>query len=435
MKSLLPLLPLLVIYTLNTLFFTDRELNTDEIRYVMFATNLVNGFYTETDNPNLMNGPGFPLYLAIYLKLGLPLIVPKLVNGLLLLFAAFFLYRSLLPYVPKKAALIATYCFGLYLPMFGWIRINFSESVSLFLICGFMYFMIRLLTSKRFKFIDVLIPAFMLGYLVLVKTIFAYAILTGIALSALHFLLFKNQKSLKSIAALSLSFVFTLPFLIYTYNLTGRIFYWGSNGGEQLYWMSTRYENEYGSWLDSDHLLLRRIPDMHPTHLAFYDSIYFKKSWVEMNDAFKHQAVENIKANPKAYLYNIAANTMRLFADAPLSYKNHSLRPYLFLLYNAFLLIPLIFSLYPAWKHRKSIPFEIIAVTLFILFYFGGSMLLTAVHRYFILVVPYMLLWLAFIYANFIQFSFNNNFQATQIASSATNKAHKEFLTNAIQEA
>lgn len=419
MKSLMLFIPLLIIYTINTLIFNSNELDSDEIRYVMFANNLVNGFYTEASNPNLMNGPGFPLYLAAYLKLGLPLIVPKLVNGLLIVFSVFFLYESLLYYVSKKAALLAAYCFGLYLPMFKWIRLNFSEAISMFLICGFMYFMIRLLTSERFRVKDLIIPAFLLGYLVLVKTIFAYAIYVALLLSILYFLLYRTQKSAKNVAVFVLSLVVTIPFLIYTYSVTGRVMYWGSNGGEQLYWMTTRYDNEYGHWIDSDHLLLRRIPDMHPSHIALYDSVYNgKRSWVEMNDMFMHQAVENIKLNPKAYLYNIVANTMRMVADGPLSYKYQSLRPYLYLLVNALLIVPLFFSLYPAWKHRKSIPFEIITLSVFILLYVGGSALLAAIHRYFILVIPYIIFWLAFMYSNFIQISFKNNFEDTPTAAS-----------------
>jgi hypothetical protein len=370
---------------------------------MMFAENIVNGFYTHATNPNLMNAPGFPLYLAIFLKLNLPLWVPKFINGILVMFAAYFLYRALLYYAPHRTALFVSYAFGLYVPMFKWIRLNFSESVCLFLFAGFIYFSVKALRADKFRWKDVLIPSFMLGYAILCKAQFAYVAFATLIFAIAAYIFLRDGKAARGVAILATSFLLAVPYLIYTYSLTGRVLYWGSNGGEQLYWMSSDKENEYGMWIESDLLLNRLIPDMHPEHIRLYDSVYAIGNWVEMNDIFYAKAKENIKANPRAYLYNVAANAWRLVSDGPTSYSKSSMRPLAFLFANSFIILPLIFSIYLGWINRRAIPLEVLGLTLFVLMYLGASLLHGAVIRYFVAAVPFLLLWLGFVYSNFLR--------------------------------
>ena len=59
------------------------------------------------------------------------------------------------------------------------------------------------------------------------------------------FLWIINRKGInyqKGIIILLIAFATIAPYLIYTYHLTGRIYYLGTSGGNNLYWMSTPYE-------------------------------------------------------------------------------------------------------------------------------------------------------------------------------------------------
>ena len=49
-------------------------------------------------------------------------------------------------------------------------------------------------------------------------------------------------------AILLTAFVVLSPYALYTWRLTGRVFYWANSGGTTLYWMSTPFEGEYGDW-------------------------------------------------------------------------------------------------------------------------------------------------------------------------------------------
>ena len=90
MKDLLKFFPLLLLYFFLVLTRGQSALFGDEIRYFAYAENLTQGFYTTPDNPNLINGPGYPLYLAAFVALNLPPLAPKMVSAVLFFFAIIF---------------------------------------------------------------------------------------------------------------------------------------------------------------------------------------------------------------------------------------------------------------------------------------------------------------------------------------------------------
>ncbi|KAA3620721.1 MAG: hypothetical protein DWQ02_28920 [Bacteroidetes bacterium] len=406
-KALLKLLPLLLLYVIYVLLFAKEELHADEARYHMFAENLVNGFYTTSDNPNLMNGPGYPLFLAAFFSLGLPFIVPKLANAFMAFFSVFLLNRSLAHYVPEKTALVSAYVLGLYYPMFKWMKLMFSDILSLFLLCLFMYLVLKLLRSKEISLKKMIFPALLLAYLIWIKVFFALVVLTGIITAIIYWFIVRKKVVLKWGLLLLLSYLLATPWLVYTYQMTGRVLYWSSNGGEQLYWMSSHLDKEYGNWIESTSVLNRDFPEMDERHLMLYDSAY-TMPWVERNDHFFHLAKENIKNDPAGYAYNVISNAIRMIADGPNSYYNQSLRPYFFLFFDLILLVPLLLTIFPAWKNRKDLPFEVIGVCFLILIYWGGSIFIASIQRYFIIIVPFILLWITFIFHHFVQVSFEN---------------------------
>jgi hypothetical protein len=61
-------------------------------------------------------------------------------------------------------------------------------------------------------------------------------------------ILHRNLNHKKGFVIILIAFAITLPWLIYTYDLTGRIFYWTSVGGNNLYWLTSPHKNEYGNW-------------------------------------------------------------------------------------------------------------------------------------------------------------------------------------------
>ena len=77
------LLPFLFLYTFIVLKFYAEKLDGDESRYLMYANNLLNGFYSPKSEIFLWNGPGYPILLIPFVFFQLPLIFIALFNAIL----------------------------------------------------------------------------------------------------------------------------------------------------------------------------------------------------------------------------------------------------------------------------------------------------------------------------------------------------------------
>ncbi len=413
MKAILKFIPLLLLYFFYVLLTSESRPFGDEIRYLGYAENLLKGFYTAADNPNLINGPGYPLFLAFFVALDLPLIVPKLGNALLFFGAVCFLYGALRFYVPSRQATFFAYALGLYWPVIIYLNATVTEAPAMFLLCGFMYFMIKLQREEKRRPAHMIAAGLMVGYLALTRDIFSYVILCGLVLAVAAYVLFRRAEAVRWAATLGIGFLVVVPYLYHTWSLTGRYLYFSSNGGEQLYWMSSALPGEYGAFFSIDSLYERRSAELvRPEHIPFVDSI-FHLPYVERNDALVAEAKAKIWGNPAGYIKNVIANALRLVSDGPTSYSPQGWYVYKYLFTHLLYLIPLLLSLYPAWRFRKSIPLEILALCLFMAIYVGGSLLVTALARYFVMVIPVILLWLAFFFTHTIRLSFENRWTGT----------------------
>ena len=91
-RSLLFSLPVLFILICVNIIFQSEPTN-DEIRYLNFAENLIAGYYTNNLNPGfLWNGPGYPIILALFLKLQANFLALKLLNSFFIFFGTFFIF-------------------------------------------------------------------------------------------------------------------------------------------------------------------------------------------------------------------------------------------------------------------------------------------------------------------------------------------------------
>jgi hypothetical protein len=68
-----------------------------------------------------------------------------------------------------------------------------------------------------------------------------------------------------------------------------------------------------------------------------------------------------------------------------------------------FLLPPVIFSFYPAWKVRKLIPSHIWSLIVFAIIAFTGGALLSAYARMFTVIVPIIVVWTSYILIQFVK--------------------------------
>ena len=107
--------PLFFIYIILILSTSNSEFSGDERRYVMFATNLSKGYYSPKNDPNIWNGPGYPIILIPFVLFKLPFLNAKLINALFLFMAVFYFNQTLRSYIDDRSVLGLSYILGFIL--------------------------------------------------------------------------------------------------------------------------------------------------------------------------------------------------------------------------------------------------------------------------------------------------------------------------------
>ena len=397
MQTKVKFLPLLVVYILFVVVASSNTFWADEDRYVWFANNLSHGYYSPGTDINLWNGPGYPLVLVPFVLLSLPWLSAKILNAFLLFFAIIYFYSTLRLYIRERSAFYVSYLFGIYPPLFKYMQYLLTESLAIFLVCGFVFHFCRLNKSEKVSRGELFIAGLYLGYLALTKILFGYVILTGLIVFGLLLLWRRTAHLKRTVWVYSLALLCCLPYLFYTYSLTGKVFYWGNSGGDSLYWMSTPYSGELGSWFTAADF--RVNPQLLENHGQFLREVDVLPS-IQRDEALMKRAVENIKNNPGAFLRNVAANIGRLLFSYPYGYTPQKLSTYFYIAPNMFIVVFFIIAVYLAYVRRKLVPWEVHALLFFGLVSFAGTAPLSGVGpRHFAILVPIFLLWTAVVLA------------------------------------
>jgi 4-amino-4-deoxy-L-arabinose transferase-like glycosyltransferase len=387
-------LPFLLLFILLVLLFHTDAFEGDEGRYLMFAQNLLHGFYSPpAPYVNLWNGPGYPLVLAPFVGLHLPLICLTLLNAVFYYLSIVFLFKALHLLMSFRNAWIFSLFWACYFNAYQKIaRIN-SETLTILLISLLVYTLLKAFGSRSNKYL--FLSGLLIGCIALTKIIFGYVLMFMLFFSVLLWIILKNKKDYKKgIVLLLIASAITAPYLIYTYQLTGRIFYWGNSGGLSLYWMSTPYPGEFGDYRYG------KLPEWHQKDLEPLAGL----NSIERDDALKRIALGNIKAHPTKYVKNWIANLGRLFFNFPYtpasdSYANvgNPLRSLAMLPLNAIVFILMIYSLFMTLCNWKGTDYFIRFLLYFVFLYLGASSVVSAYSRQFYIIVPALLFWIAYI--------------------------------------
>ncbi len=380
-KDIFKLSPLLLVYIVIVLVANTDKFDGDEGRYVMYAKNLLKGYYSPPDQIYLWNGPGYSIVLMPFVKFNLPFLTAKLLNSLFLFAAIIYFLNTLRLYISDRSSLFFAYILGIYPGFSRYIHQIVTEQISVFLVCGFMFHFCKFHREEKYHWTHFLFASVYVGYLALTKQLFGYVILVGLIVFLCLYLLKKKEEYKKTFLVYLLALACCIPYLSYTYSLTGKHFYWGSQGGLFLYLMSSPYEDEYGDWFErkSKH------------HSKFYQELAGLPS-VERDERMKKEALNNMLNNPVKYLFNWAANVGRLWFNYPFSYKEQKLSNYFYIIPNMFIFVFSILCLYPAYVGRRLIPFEIYALIFFVLVSFGGHSIVIAENRYYWPLLPVLML-------------------------------------------
>jgi len=420
-------LPFLIFYIVLILIYATPDLYGDESRYLVFATNLTHGFFSPpTPFLDLGNGPGYSLIMAPFVALKLPLISVKLLNALFYYISTVLLFKALERIVPYKFAAIISFVWALYPNTFEQIPYAISEVFASSLIPLFIFCITFAFNNVSKKIVNryIIAAGFTFGYLALTKPIFGYVMLAMILGTLVLAIMDRKSVNYKRILIILLiAFGVTTPWLAYTYHMTGRIFYWSSFGGNNLYWMSSPYENEYGDW--HSHIFddinepaeglipgsAKLIESIHGKDFEkIFDSPEARKLYVKdgkihgkpytgliQDDVLKRIAYENIKSHPFKFIQNCLSNAGRMIFNYPTSYTLQKPSTLKRLPINGILLVLSAFCFIMTIAYWRKTLFSIRFLLFFGLIYFGGSILGSAEPRMFTVIVPILLFWIAYI--------------------------------------
>jgi hypothetical protein len=171
------------------------------------------------------------------------------------------------------------------------------------------------------------------------------------------------------------------PWLIYTYSLTSRPFYWGNSGGLSLYWMS---QPGFGEWHRDDEALTD--PRLAAYRPFFADLKRLKP--LDQDARLQHAAFQNIKAHPTRYLSNVVNNIGRLVFDFPYDAKNQKASAILYAVPNALLLGLLSLALLTGIRVRRRLAPEILPAAVLVALGFAIHVPVAGYPRFIIPLVP-----------------------------------------------
>ncbi len=414
LRSILLFLPLLLFYIILVLAFSNAEFTGDESRHMVYANNLTHGYFADENNPDLRNGPGYPLVIAPFLTINAGLLVLKLLNALFVFIGVIYFKKTIAFFAKEKYAIVLAYLIGMYPPLLRYMPLIYSEPLTFMIICALLFHLFKLYESKKIDQKQIVITSLYLALLVLVKIIFLHVIAVSLLLLGGLFLWNRKRQNMKIAFVLIGGFLLIVPYLIYTYSVTDKLFYLGTGGGEILYHRATPFENEWGNWFSMDDAINGGNSDYKPNNVyrnlntlsKNHREVYLEfehLTYMERDSAFKSIAIENMKTHPDAYIKNTVANIGRLLFHYPFSYREQNLNAYGYMIPNMFIIVVWLLSLYPAFLRRKKLPFELNAMIIFTLIYACGIVVADGRGRNFIIMAPSLVLFSAYIYTNILK--------------------------------
>lgn len=391
-------LPFLFLYVALAAWGHRDAMEGDEGRYFMFAQNLAQGFYSPRGELNLWNGPGYPLVLVPFVLMKTPLIIPVLMNGIFQYVSVVMLYQSLRMLVCRPLSILFSLVWAFYYVAYKELAWLYTEPLSSCLMCCFLFFFIRsALSSVQTR--DTWIAGILLGYLALTKIIFGYVTLFLLLGSSLLLLMNRNGHMKKYFITWLVAFLVNIPYLFYTFQLTGKPLYWANSGGMSFYWASTPVEGEFGDWNDDHFTAYCGYDTTQPCnaeefavhHQADYDRI-FRLQGVARDEAFRQQAWENIRQHPVKYFKNCIANAGRLFFGIPFSYHYFRMAQLMRIPAGALLFFLFIFCCISSLFYRGAHTFWLWALLAILCLFLGGTLIVSAYQRMLTVMVPLILI-------------------------------------------
>ena len=392
-------LPILLVYFGLIFVFGANELVSDRLRYWVFSENLLNGFYFDTKN-TLWNGPGYPIYIALLRILGFGWEIIIYTNAVLLYLSVLLFERIISKFFEKPIYIV--YLFALWEPvlLYQYLPHMMTEVFVIFLISILVYIHLSEIKHKN------IILGFILALIILTKVIFFYVVASMIFLSLVLRIFRKKRYSLP----LVLSIVFCAPYLFYTYNLTGKIFYFSNAGGSSLYWMSQPNPYFKGDWnggyrysQNNPNIATQTYNEFLEEHSWPIHKELEKLNWIEKDETLKKLAIKNIIKNKSKFFKNWINNLGRLFFGYPYTFHTPNWQHILITFKQSFFIVGLFFIYLISIIRFKNINVDYLFLLTFFSIYILGVSFVSSYPRFLFITDFITWVYLAYILKKFVK--------------------------------
>lgn len=380
-----------VLYALLAFLCHSDQLIWDEDRYLGGARNLTQGFFVPDDNPNFLNGPGYPLVLLPVVALNASLLWARMLNGLFVALAGVLVFRTVRWYASGGWAWTAALATVLHPNMIRLGPYLMTEPLTLFLVSITVWGWSRAFRSSDRSRLWSIFTAACFAWLILTRVFFGHVALAMLLGSLGAWFLIKPLRAAmrRSAGITLLALVFCLPYLHYTWKKTGQMMCWATTSGEVLYWITSHHPGESGHWFSDEDAMTK--PELAPNHKAFYERLQGMRV-LEREAAFKQAALENLRsAGVRQLATNWVCNMSRMFFGFPRSFRAEELSPLPIIAFNFPLLVLTGFAVILGLWRWRTVPVELGILLAMAVLYVGGSSIAPALPRYFVVIVP--VLW------------------------------------------
>lgn len=384
----------LLFYVLVTLVTSRPDLIWDEGRYLNFAQHLTQGFYADPKNPDIINGPGYPLVLAALLMAKVPLVGLRLFNALFMALAVWFSFRAVKLYAGSRWALGVALVTALHPNLVRTASYLMTEALAVCSIAGFAWAFSEALRSEKMNWLILVVAALVFAWLTMTRVFFGNVIMASLPFLVLLALIMKRERGrlLRALMVMLLAFAMCLPWLAYTKAKTGENLCWSTVGGELLYWMTSTHEGENGHWFSVEDAQTK--PQLVVHHREFYLP-YYELPVKEREERFKKRAGEQLKANPAGVFKNWLCNWGRLIIGYPRSFERMDFTALVLFVVNGPLVLALLWTCVVALRRWREVPAEILVIGLLSFIYIGGSSIAPGLPRYTVVLWPWIGLGIA----------------------------------------
>jgi hypothetical protein len=371
-----------------------RSLFGDEWRYLYYANNLLHGFYSPRERIFLWNGPGYPFLLAPFVRAGWvdgARYANALVHGAAMAYAWLILRRLMTTWW----ALGGVVLLAVYEPLNQHLPWLYTEVLSFFLVTAWVHHALASPASG----VQRIIAGCYLGFLCLTKVIVGAVLPVYLLAAAAVWLRRRSDIVRPYLIQVVVAFSLCLPYLAYTYHLTGKALYWSTAGANSFYWLTSPYSEEWGDWYHQG--WVRENPVLRAHHQKIFDQTtglaqdptlsaseqVFNLGTPESASVFREAGLRNLREHPLKFAKNWAANLVRLFLDVPVSVRG---TPFwnLYSLYNLPFLAWTAFVAGFAWRRRVAPPWRWWPIAALALLVLGAYSLSSASARHLVPLVP-----------------------------------------------